>query len=102
MQQQCAGLGLDIEQLLPDAQIEAATQESEPLEVWPEHWDAVRLFKACDSQWTVHLGMTALYYQGLDMTKVEVVRSWMRIEPSEELLWQLAVMTSEAKKYLNP
>jgi hypothetical protein len=78
-----------------------AQQESEPLEVWPEHWDAVRLFQACDSQWTVLLGMGGLYYQGLDMSKVEIVRGWLQIEPSADLLGQLRVMTNEAKKYLN-
>jgi hypothetical protein len=69
--------------------------------VWPEHWDAVRLFQACDTQWVVLMGMTKLHFHGLDMTKVDIVRGWLGIERSEELLWQLRVMTVEAKKYLN-
>jgi hypothetical protein len=71
------------------------------LEVWPEQWDAVRLFKACETQWSVLLGMGGAYYQGLDMARVEPVRDWLGIAKSEELLWQLNVMANEAKKYLN-
>jgi hypothetical protein len=78
-----------------------AAEEAEPLEVWPEHWDAVRLFEACDAQWSVHVGMGGLYYQGLDMTKVDTVREWLGIEKSAQLLGQLRVMASEAKKFLN-
>jgi hypothetical protein len=87
---------------VPAEQVADALKESEAFEVWPEHWDAVRLFQACDTQWTVLLGVGGGYHQGLDMCKVEIVREWLSIPRSAELLWQLRVMTSEAKKYLNP
>jgi hypothetical protein len=88
---------------VPAEQVADALKESEAFEVWPEHWDAVRLFQACDTQWTVLLGVVGgSYHQGLDMCKVEIVREWLGIPRSAELLWQLRVMTSEAKKYLNP
>lgn len=101
MQQQCSELGIDIEQLLPDAQVADGAEETEPLEVWPEHWDAVRLFQVCDTQWSLHVGMGGLYYQGLDMAKVDTVREWLGINKSEQLLRQLLVMAGEAKKFLN-
>lgn len=80
---------------------EALADVDNAFEVWPEHWDAARLFEACDTQWIVLLGWRGLHWQGLDMPRVDVVREWLGIEKSEELLRQLRVMTQEAKKYLN-
>jgi hypothetical protein len=75
--------------------------DEDAFEVWPEHWDAVRLFAVCDDQWSVLVGLGCSYHQGLDMQRVDVVREWLGIEKSEPLLQQLRVMTNEAKKYLN-
>jgi hypothetical protein len=69
--------------------------------VWPEHWDAARLFQACNDQWIVLAGMGGVYYQGLDFAQVGEVLGWLGIEKSEPLFWQLRVMTSEARQLLN-
>jgi hypothetical protein len=70
--------------------------------VWPEHWDAVELFRHCATQWTVHLGLGGLYYQGLDYERVaSVAREWFEMTPTRKLLWQVRVMEDEARKILN-
>lgn len=80
----------------------AASDEFEHCEVWPENWDAVQVFCACDSQWTTLLGWGALYYQGLDYAKVaSVARDWCGLPLSRELLARIRVMEAEAKQILN-
>lgn len=40
--------------------------EPEVLEVWPEHWPAVRLFSAMGTQWSVGMaGPTGLRYEAI-------------------------------------
>jgi hypothetical protein len=82
---------------------QARRGSSEDFEVWPEHWDAVEVFRSCDTQWTLHLGaLGGLFYQGLDYRKVaSVARDWFGIEPKKELLAQIRVMEDEARKILN-
>jgi hypothetical protein len=95
-------LGIELDEMEPAETGEASVEdEDDAFEVWPEHWDAVRLFEACDTQWTVLVGFTGAHYQGLDMARVDVVRDWLGIDKSAQLLAQLRVMVDEAKKYLN-
>ncbi len=79
-----------------------ARDEFEHCDVWPECWDAVQVFCACDSQWTTLLGWGGLYYQGLDYHKVgSVARDWFGLTLTRELLAQIRVMEHEGKKILN-
>jgi hypothetical protein len=83
------------------SEAQADAEDDGELEVWPEHWNAVRIFEASQTQWSVLVGMGGIFFQGLDMARVELVREWLGIEKSEALLLQLRVMAEEAKKYLN-
>jgi hypothetical protein len=69
--------------------------------VWPEHADAVHVLIACHNQWTVHLAAKGLYYQGLDFTKAGEAATWLGVEKSPALLWQLRILEDEAKKQRN-
>lgn len=42
-------------------------------EVWPENWDAVCAFLACETQWRVAVGQGPLIWLGLDYTAVDAV-----------------------------
>jgi len=80
----------------------ADAQREEDFEVWPENWDAVEIFRACDTQWTVLLGLGGLYYEGLDYTRVAgVARDWLGVPLTRDLLARIRVMESEGKKLLN-
>lgn len=46
-------MGLDIEESLQE---QASTQELSVCEVWPEHWQALSLFLACQRQIEITLG----------------------------------------------
>lgn len=82
--------------------MEDARREFEEFEVWPENWDAVQIFRQCDTQWTVLIGWATLYYEGLDYQKAaSVARDWCGIALTPELLTQIRVMENEAKKILN-
>jgi hypothetical protein len=82
--------------------VAAAQRQAQEVEIWPEHAEAVQLFKACDTQWTVHLGLGGLYYQGLDFQKAaSIARDWLDIKPTRTLLAQLAILQDEAKQILN-
>ena len=82
--------------------MEAALEEAGDGEVWPEHADAVTLFEACSTQWTVHLAMGGLYYQSIDFQRAAAIaRDWLGIEPSRTLLHQLAILQDEARLILN-
>jgi hypothetical protein len=100
LQQQCEQLGLDIDQLLPPYEESSSDEDGEEFEVWPEHWQACRLFAACDDQWNVLIGSRA-HYQGLRMEAVGAVADWLRIEKSDTLFWQLRILVREARSALN-
>lgn len=83
--------------------MKAAQQELDEFELWPEHADALEVFKFCSDQWTVHLGFGVLYFQGLDWGKAAgVARDWLGIQPTKTLLAQLGILVDEARQILNP
>lgn len=45
----------------------------EALGIWPENWDALCAFLACETQWRVATGLGGTRYLGLDYTAVDVV-----------------------------
>lgn len=96
-------MGLDIDQLIPpEAVADAQREAAEDFEVWPENWDAVEIFRACDTQWNVLLGLGGLYYEGLDYERVAVVaRDWMGLPLTRDLLARIRVLENEGKKILN-
>lgn len=88
--------------MIPPDAVAAAREEFELCDVWPEHWDAVQVFCACDTQWIVLLGLGGLYYQGLDYQRVAgVARDWFGLVLTRALLAQIRVMEHEAKQILN-
>lgn len=101
MQEQCQGLGIDIDRLIPPEAVEESRGQ-EDFEVWPENWDAVRLFVACGTQWIVHLGLRGLYFQGMDFGRAgSIAREWLHMEVSEALFWQLRTLEDEIKSLVN-
>jgi hypothetical protein len=91
---------VDLDDLLPPRD-EDASDEDDVFEVWPEHWDAVRLFQACDDQWTVLVSWGGSFYQGIDFAKVTAVAEWIGVAKTEALFWQMRQMIAEAKLVLN-
>lgn len=67
---------------------QAPIQDNETFEVWPENWDAVRLFTAVGTQWR-HGPMG--HPVGLDYSAVTAVMP-LYAEPSADLLDQVRVM----------
>lgn len=47
---------------------DAAAQQ---LDVWPEHWHAVQIFLAMETQWRVAAGMAGLVWLGLDYSAID-------------------------------
>jgi len=83
----------------PDAVAQA--QAEAICEVWPQHWDALEVFRGAETQWDVLVGSGGVFYQGLNYQKVEVVMGWLGVNGTRELFEQLKVMEAEAKTYLN-
>lgn len=93
---------LDIDQLIPPEAVKAAKQDNEDFELWPEHVNALEVFQCCSDQWTVHLGLGVVYFQGLDWAKAaSVARDWLGIQPTKTLLAQLGILVDEARQILN-
>lgn len=71
--------------------------------VWPEHWPALQLFLAVQTQWRVALGMGGAHYQGLDYAAVYGHPKVVRLDPDEqdERLEQLQHIEAGALEGLN-
>ena len=42
-------------------------------EVWPENWDSIMAWVACETQWRALTGLCGLFWLGLDYPAVDVV-----------------------------
>lgn len=81
---------------------EAKQEREEEYEVWPEHWAAVNLLMACDTQWITVAGFGYLYWQGLDLGRAATVaEKWLGLSPSPTLFRQLSTLVTEAKPLRN-
>lgn len=72
----------------------AAAVGDDDFRVWPENWNAVRVFTACATQWRV----SAARRTGLDYAAVYAVISMLGIEANEDLLARIQVLEAEALK----
>lgn len=73
----------------------AAPAEPDPtFGVWPENWDAVRVFLAMGTQWRF-AGMAGVP-SGLDYAALPMVLRCLRLRPNETLFEQLRVMEAGA------
>lgn len=100
MRLEAEGLGLDIDQLVPQEQ---QREEPEDYELWPDHWAAWMVFLRCQSQWKLAVGMGGAMWLGLDYQGVDMVLR--KVVPDEshhlEILDQLQVLEQEALKIRN-
>lgn len=72
VRRQCLALGID-----PAHFVRSAPAPAPPVEVWPEHRAAVEVFAACETQWTLLVGMGACAYSGLFYPGVQaLVAAW--------------------------
>ncbi|WP_024328862.1 MULTISPECIES: DUF1799 domain-containing protein [unclassified Thioalkalivibrio] len=64
------GRAADDQNLSPElkAALRQREERDEPIDVWPENWDAVEVFLRCQTQWRVGMaGATGLDYAGVDV-----------------------------------
>lgn len=107
------GPGSDIDEVVSDLrekgwseeaialEIEEAAQLAEPGLVWPENWPAAQVFERCE--WTVHVGMSKPYYQGISPSEIESVCRLMRIPVADwtYVLDSVRLMANAAAPILN-
>nr|WP_246520199.1 DUF1799 domain-containing protein [Ancylobacter lacus] len=86
-------LGVDPASLPPDD-----PEHEDDFEVWPENWQTVRLFLACETQWRASAAMSGMVWVGLDYVAVDVVARRRGLEAD---LADLQVMEVEALSILN-
>lgn len=79
---------------LPADALWSEYREAEPFDVWPENWDAVRLFQACSTQWRRNgMGMeTGLDYHALDRPEQQLR---LHGRKAREAFWGLQVLEVE-------
>jgi len=49
-------------------------------EVWPENWNALLLFLACQTQWEISIGMGGAHYMPARSVNVELEYRWLKLE----------------------
>lgn len=69
----------------------------------PNHVPALHLFLACQSQWTLHLGMGGAHWRAAASVNVAQELHWLGIERSQRaaLVQQYRHMEQEALSILN-
>lgn len=67
-----ASMGLD---LRPEA-----VSRDDAFQIWPENWNSLHAWLACETQWRVLTGSGGRDYQGLDYTAVDVVMRRLGLE----------------------
>jgi hypothetical protein len=82
-----------------DDEDEGDPDEVDPYEVFPENWDAVRVFQALTSQWRRD-SFTGIF-EGLNYPSVESVLHMMKIENTADVFRDIRVMEFAARKELN-
>ena len=65
-----------------------------PFGVWPENWDALRVFLAMSTQWRI--GGMAGVPAGLDYGALPMVLRFLRLKPDPDLFDRLQVMEGAA------
>lgn len=69
----------------------AAIPRPDPdFDVWPENWDAVRVFRRCETQWR-YAGMGAVA-TGLDYTAVIAAMNVMQIADPDTTLYRVGLI----------
>lgn len=48
-------------------------RESREFEIWPENWESVIAFLACETQWRTSSTLTHVYQNGIDYAGADVV-----------------------------
>lgn len=90
---QMEALGVDVSGLAP------ARSAPVLVEVWPEHWDTLRLFLATSTQWRVVGTFGGVVHTGLDYSEVRAMAQDMGVAPVK---WPaLRVIEIEAMSLLN-
>ena len=95
---QLAGLGLDPAQSSVLAAGLAPPAPPEMIEVWPENWDAMRVFLGMETQWR-RAGMAGVAV-GLDYAALPVVTGALGVALDEDLLARLRILEGAAVKAL--
>lgn len=75
------------------------TSQPKTCEVWPEHWRALELLSACQSQWQLQVaGMGGIVWRGAQWVNVAQAMRFMGVPHKEqgELWQQYRVMEAEA------
>lgn len=69
-------------------------EEAGPLRIWPENWDAVRVFDAMITQWRQGPGGPS----GLDYSVLPLVAGWLQVAPDRhsEMFAQIREMEQHA------
>lgn len=100
MREDARVLNVDIDKLIPP---EVQRDAPEDFELWPQHERAWWLYRACETQWRLVVGMAGAYWIGLDMPGVEVIRKAHGISDEDwpYVLSQLQVLERETKKLRN-
>ncbi|WP_162906704.1 DUF1799 domain-containing protein [Algihabitans albus] len=75
-----------------------APPPAEPVEIWADHWEAFRWFRACASQWR-YAGETAVPL-GLDYGGAETAARLAGIEPTRQRFAQLRTLEAAALEAL--
>ena len=100
MREDCAVLGLDINQL-----IDQAEQHTEPrdFELWPEHADAWNVYLGCATQWRCAMGVGGVLWLGLDYQGVDMVMRRYRISRKrlDQVFAEVQVMEEEERSIRN-
>lgn len=80
-----------------------AGPDIEVCEVWPWHWNALRLFLACQGQLELCLGMGGVVYAGARATNVAQELQWLGVprKAHAEVVGQYRVIEREALTLLN-
>jgi hypothetical protein len=74
------------------------------VEVWESNWEAVEVFMACLSQFTLVIGMSSARYTGLPAPAIESVMRMKGIPVADqwEMLSLIQCMEHAALKEMNP
>jgi hypothetical protein len=76
---------------MPPEWMDPAQNEPQHFEVWPENWEAVRLFIRCQTQWRVSDGRRI----GLDYGAMLAIGSLFSVENLSQVVESVQVIEAE-------
>jgi hypothetical protein len=66
-----------------DQEPQDAAQDS--FEVWPEHWQAMRLFQACQEQLEVIVGRHGVFHRAARSVNVQQELRWLMVPKADQV-----------------